>query len=289
MTRHRSPRTVEPRTPRSSLGAALLVILALVLTVPLLVPPPRPVLAQPVGASPLPSPSPSPGGAGPAVSPAPSASPSAAPSPSPAPSGLPQGPSAEEKRINAIVERMDHLNPTLKDYSVDLAIALSIKAGILRVPMDLEGTCYYKHPDRYRVELKNAPALLQKYPQIFGYQPVDPTQFTVSIRPDEVLDGRACWVLRLDKKSATSDFRGQTLWVDQQDYTSPRRSYDYTNQGRIDVRFKWRREQGFLLIDQAEGVLDFPKFGASANLVARYTGYRINQGVSDRVFDAARK
>lgn len=184
---------------------------------------------------------------------------------------------------------MEHLNPKLKDYTADLAIAVNIKAGILRLPMDLEGTCYYKQPDRYKVELRNAPSLLQKYPQIFGYHPIDPNEFNVSLRPDEVVDGRACWVLRLDKKSATSDFRGQTVWVDKQDFTSPRRAYDYTNNGRIDVHFKWRREQGFLVMDRAEGELDFPKYSASANLVARYTGYRLNRGLEDQVFDQKKK
>jgi hypothetical protein len=181
---------------------------------------------------------------------------------------------------------MDHLNPQLKDYTADVGNALNIKVSLLRVPMDLQGTYYYKQPDKYKMELKNAPALLQKYPQIYGYHPVDPQGFNISMLPDESVGGKSCWVLRLDKKSTESDFRGQTVWIQKDNYTSPRRLYNYTSNGRIDVRFKWRREQGFWVMDRVEAELDFPKFGGSASLVASYSGYRFNSGLDDKIFDS---
>ena len=189
-----------------------------------------------------------------------------------------------QKKLQALVERIDHLNPSLKDYSADVKIHVSVKLGLLRVPMDLQGACYYKQPDKYKMELKNAPSILQKYPQVFGYQPVNPTEYTLYKLPDETVNGRPCHVLRLDKKPSTSDFRGQTLWIDQEHFTSPRRLYHYIHDGRIDVRLKWRQDQAFWILDQVEGLLDFPRFSAHADVAASYGGYRFNFGLDDNLF-----
>lgn len=309
------------KTPQSPLNVSRAVLLPLgmmaaLLVATLVVPPPRPTLAATVAArhvaaatpSPSPSPSASPSpkvGASPTAAPAPagSPSPSGSPSPgasssgSPSPSASPSpGPSPstssqaeeERKRLLAIYDKSENLNPKLKDYTAGLDIAVSVKLALLRLPLSLHGTYFYKAPDKHKLELQNAPPLLSKYPQIFGMRPVKPQEHTMSRLPDEELNGRKVFVLRFDKKD-NADYRGATLWIDQEDYTTPRRLYTYKDNGKIEVELKWRKDGGYTIPDEVSANFDFPKHGAAATATAKYGSYSFNNGLDDKIFDDKKK
>lgn len=264
-----------------------------------IVPPPPPALAAPAP-SPSPSPSATPGArpsAGPSAlpasaspSPAPSKAPIAEPSPTPSPAPSPgASPTAspavetDQKKIEMITHKMEHLNPTLKDWTAEVAIEARVKLALLVLPMDLHGRSYHKAPDKYKFELQNAPALLQKYQQVFGYRPISLNDFVATLLPDETVNGRPTYVVRLDRKSP-GDFLGQTVWIDKESFTSPKRLYVYKDNGKIEVTFAWRKDGDFTLIDTMNAQFDFPRLNATASVVARYGGYRFDSGLDDALF-----
>jgi hypothetical protein len=233
-----------------------------------------PATAAPPSSSKLPSPAST-------ASPAPTKAPS--PGPSPSPSQAPVD--LEQQRIKEILQKTGGLNQKLKDYTAEMEILLELKAGFLKLPVTLEGQYFYKAPDRVRMVLRKAPALLSKYPQIFGQRPIRMEDHRVTQLADDKIDGRPVWVLRFDKKDQGSDYRGQTVYIDQQTYVQPRHIYNYKNDGRIEVNLSWMQRDGFWLLSQVVAVLDFPKHGASATATAHYKGYAINSGLDDAVFD----
>lgn len=289
--------------PRHHLGAAAIGLLSLFLAGVTVMPPPRPAAAVPArvavstptpGAVPSGSPQqPPPGSPSPSTpatpsgvpSPDGSGAPTPAPSgaPSPGPSGSPTGPDVELKKIEMIVDKMEHLNPALGDWTSDVAIEARVKLMMLVLPMDLHGRSYHKTPDKYKFELQNAPDLLKKYQQVFGYRPIVLNDFLATLLPDEDVNGRPNYVVRLDKKG-DADFRSQTVWIDKENFTSPRRLYLYKDNGKIDVTFKWRKEKEYVVIDTMDAQLDFPKLNATATVKAKYQGYRFNTGLDDSIF-----
>lgn len=214
----------------------------------------------------------------------PTPSPGISPASSPAPSAVPAG-DAEMKKVQMITEKMEHLNPALKDWTSEVAIEAKLKLLLLVLPMDLRGRSYHKAPDKYKFELQDAPALLQRYQQVFGYRPVHLEDFIATMLADQVVKGRPTYVVRLDKKSLSSDFRSQTVWIDKETFTSPRRLYLYKDNGRIDVSFNWRKEGNYTVIDTMEALLDFPKLNGTAQVNAKYGGYQFDRGLDDHIFD----
>jgi outer membrane lipoprotein-sorting protein len=231
--------------------------------------------------------SPSPSASGPVqLTPSPSGSPLASPTlgpPNPNLSPSPKPSPSEDPQHQKIVAKTENLNPQLKDFSSDIALDGNLKLSIISIPINLAGKYYYKQPDKYKMELKNAPALLAKYPNVFGYRPINVADYVVSMLPDERIDGRAMYVLRFDR-IGNSDFRGQTVWIDKDNFTSPRRIYVYKDNGKIEVAFKWRKENGNYVIERALAQLDFPKLSGTATVTATYSGYQFNVGLGDAVF-----
>lgn len=191
----------------------------------------------------------------------------------------------EQQRIRDILQKSGSLNQKLKDYTAELQIELVARLGFLQLPVTLEGQYFYKAPDKVRMVLRKAPALLSKYPQIFGQRPIRVEDHIVTRLPEEKIDGRPVWVLRFDKRDQGSDYRGQTVYIDQQTYIQPRHIYNYKNNGRIEVNLSWTQQQDFWVLNQVVAQLDFPKHSVSATATAHYKGYVFNSGLEDSVFD----
>jgi len=193
------------------------------------------------------------------------------------------------KKIKSIVERSQTLNPKLKDYVAGVGINLNPKLGILRLPIDLHGKFYFKAPDKQKIELENAPTLLQKYPQIFGIRPLKPEEHDITLLPDDRLNDREQHVLRFDKKDPGGDYRGQTIWFDKERGTITRTVYNYKDDGRITIDLSWQKLSDYTVLDTVNAELDFPKHGVSATGTAKYTDYKFNQGLSDDIFVEKKK
>ena len=302
-------------------GPAAVGLLTLVLAGTCVVAPPRPVLAAPAtvstsdalptvaptalptastspsaapvpgaspsagSASPAPGASPSPNTGGPSPTPSGSASPQPSGSPSTSPSSTPSS-DAQAKMIQMIVHRTEHLNPKLKDFTSDVTISGEAHLGpILSVPLNLHGKSYHKAPNHYRIDLNDLPDLLKRYQQMLGYRPIHLADYNATMLPDAMINGRPHYVLRLDKKGAGGDFRGETVWVDKKNFTSTRRLYSYTKNGQIDVTFHWRRQKGYIVLRNMQANLSFPGVGSlTATLNADYTNYQFNTGLDSSVF-----
>ena len=191
----------------------------------------------------------------------------------------------EQLRVKEILQKTSSINQKLKDYTAAMQIDLTVKMGILKLPVTLEGQYWYKAPDRVKMELKRAPALLSKYPQIFGQRPLRPEDHRISVLPDDEVRGHKAWVLRFDKIDEGSDYRGQTVWIDQQRFTPLRHVYSYKENGRIAVDLIWRKQDDFWVLFEVDAEFDFPKHGAAASATAHYQDYKLNIGLDDAVFD----
>lgn len=273
-------------------GGAAVGLLSLLMVGASIFPPPRPALAAPIHAPHAAVTTPSMTSSNPVMiaqaSPSPPAAPSttpaappgAAPSTSPAPVHY----EADTKRVEAICTHMEHLNPSVKDWTSEVTIEANIEVIGMKMPVDLKARAYHKAPDRYKFELQNAPAMLARFQNALGYHPISLTDWAPTLLPDDTINGRLAYVVRLDKKSSGGDLRSQTVWIDKEDFTSPRRLYLYTKNGKVDVSIKWRKEQTYTIIDQMDAQIEFPGMNLKGVAKALYGGYQFNKGLDDSIF-----
>jgi outer membrane lipoprotein-sorting protein len=181
-------------------------------------------------------------------------------------------------------EKITQVNPGLNDYSVDLKIKVAAKYQFLNPRLDLEGTYYFKKPDRHKLKLKKASYFLNKYPNIFGWSLPPLKEFNTGVKTGN-LGGRDYYVVTLTPKTIAGDIQSEEIWVDQKDYTFPRHIYRYKSGGVITLNITYRRESRFQVFDRMNASFAFPSENLNATADAAYGQYRLNQGIPDSFFD----
>jgi outer membrane lipoprotein-sorting protein len=209
--------------------------------------------------------------------------------------------------VEWLYNKMSQVNPGLKDYVADIGIVSIINTGILPLTLNMEGQYLYKSPDKHKLKLKRAPQLVQKYPQIFGWnlpkfekyhwKILDKETLYFSIKPNakkkydyvspEKADygwSAACYALEVVPREPEGDLHRYILWVDEKDYTIPRQRYEYFTRATVDLNVKFRTIDRFKLFDKMSAAFNFPEIRLSASAHAVYREYKLNQNLPDSVF-----
>lgn len=214
-------------------------------------------------------------------SPSPAAAETAAPA---RPETKPAEPAKRLSKAEEIFEKMHATNQGLEDYVGELTVNTKIKYSFLEMPVNLTGTYYYKAPDKHKVEINKAPQFLSKYPQIFGWSLPNPDEFTVKVFDSYGSDGNS-YLLRMVPKRGRGDLLKVEIVVDKSTYLFSRQIYYYRDEGEINIANTYKTVEGFNLFDTVNGVIKFPKVNVNATLDAVYNSYKINQGLSDDIFE----
>ena len=193
------------------------------------------------------------------------------------------GASVRKSFAKRIVDRMRGANPGLEDYYCPFKAKAKIKYAFLGLPVNVEGTYYFKQPDKYCVKFVKAPEFLSKYPQVFGWSLPDVEKYSI-----RYFDGEGefsdCFMLRLVPIEGRGDLEKIEMWISRETWLFPRQIYSYKNGGQVDIRCFYRDIDGFRLFDRMEAVIKFPSMGISGTAEGVYGEYVINSGLSDDIF-----
>jgi outer membrane lipoprotein-sorting protein len=180
-------------------------------------------------------------------------------------------------------QKLMEVNPGLQDYSVGVNINANVKFMLLNPDLNLEGTYYFKKPDKHKLQLKRSYNFLEKYPNIFGWELPELSQHNSTVK--EVSDGgKKYFVVILIPKVKRSDLQRQEFWIDSSNFTVPRQVFMYDGEGRITVDVTYRRDQQYWLYDRMTANFSFPKMKLNARALATYGNYRTNLGLNDEFF-----
>lgn len=181
-------------------------------------------------------------------------------------------------------EKMTRINPGLNDYSVDLKIKVSAKYQFLNPKLNLEGTYYFKKPDKHKLQLKRASYFLNKYPKIFGWSLPPLKEFNSRVELDS-MGGKDFYKVTLTPKTIAGDVVKEEIWIDRSNYTFPRHNYYYKSGGSISLQIDYRKEKDFMVYNRMQAVFSFPSEKLDASADASYLKYTMNQGLSDSFFN----
>jgi len=184
-----------------------------------------------------------------------------------------------------IFARARGLNPSLQDYTCSIAIQLKARLGFVPYNPALNGVYSYKKPDRHKLELKNAPGYLKKYPQVFGFNLPDLKRYrAVRIQATQWKKMPVHKII-LVPRSPGNDITSVEVYVHRQHSIVPK--YDtFYKQGHLLVDIEFGREKGFWVYRSMKADFEFPSVRATA--AANYSGYRFNQKLPDSHFEVQR-
>ncbi|MDQ7822741.1 MAG: hypothetical protein RDV48_08120 [Candidatus Eremiobacteraeota bacterium] len=171
-------------------------------------------------------------------------------------------------------------NRKLLDFTATMDI--TVYAYLMRFPLTAELS--FKKPDKVKMEFTRVPSWLKARESTF--RTALPTETLYRSYKSRVIGieterGKQCYALRM-----TAPDRGNVknvyLWVDSCNFT-PRKFYlSYRDGGTVELENEFASFGGFHLITRQKITFDLPEFTAKA--LVKYSGYRVNQQLSDEIF-----
>jgi hypothetical protein len=164
---------------------------------------------------------------------------------------------------NALYRRMVALNAALRTYKATIHLDIELKTFPFLSP-SLDGTAYYKKPDKEAVVFDTVPALASQFKKV--YPRIDP--------PSE-------WPANYDA-SILGDADGATK-VDDANATIASYTWTYKDGGSVSFDQSYKSVGGNFLVDKQTGHVDLPSY--KADVTSQFSNYQINIGVADSVFE----
>ncbi len=195
--------------------------------------------------------------------------------------GVPSLPVAAQSPSD-LYARMQRVNAGLKSYRADVTVAVDTH-GPPYISPTLQGTVYFKRPDKNAVIFQTIPFLAQQakhvvaqmeppssWPQVYDVTPTGDDGTTASFKLVRKKNGRIDHVdVKVDDKTAT--VTGMTyVYKDEGGTVSFTQSYDQIG--------------GNYVVKTQTGKVDIPHY--SADVSSTFSNYKINVAVPDSVFSS---
>lgn len=172
----------------------------------------------------------------------------------------------------------------VRDYQAD--VSLSVKGPNVSIN-NMRMRLYFKKPNKIHVEAAQGMAMIP--PGSFFGNPM--SELATGARPvylrTERKLGRNCDVLKLVNPKAGANAQAVTLWVDKEHTVV----VAMETSGQMAVKTSWRYEKTdgkyYLPVEITADIRmpRGPETGQSSKAVIKFSNYRINKGISDKVFE----
>lgn len=197
---------------------------------------------------------------------------------------LAQGARADQQ-VEDLFARAKALNPQLADYSADMNLILDAKVAFVPYKPNLNGTYFFKKPDKSKVKLEKAPSFLKRYPGIYGFHLPILEKYNSQVLGREKLNGAECHHIELIPKVMKSDVRRLDVWINTSDYTVARHQTTYAKEGLLTVDSEFQTVDGYTVLKAMRAVIRFPSASIEGTARATYDNYRFNQNLPDSLFN----
>lgn len=189
-----------------------------------------------------------------------------------------------DQQVEDLFAKAKALNPDLQDYSADMNLVMDAKVAFVPYKPNLNGTYYFKKPDRNHVKLDKAPSFLKRYPGIYGFHLPDLNRYNSRVVGQEKLNGTDCYHLELIPKVFKSDVRRLDIWINAQNNTIARHQTTYAKEGLLTVDTEFQTVSGYTVLKTMRAIIRFPSASIEGTARATYDNFRFNQNLPDSLF-----
>ncbi|MFN8606234.1 MAG: hypothetical protein U0931_01790 [Vulcanimicrobiota bacterium] len=183
--------------------------------------------------------------------------------------------------VEKIFEKARSVNPGMEDSSADMSVDINAVLGFIPYKTAAGGKYYHKQPDKNKLDLKDAPSWLKRYPNVFGYKLPDLTRYNVLKQQEIDFRGQPVYKIQLVPKQHTNDITNIDIYFNRNDYSVPKFDTFY-NKGHLYVDMEYSRSDRYLVCNKLNADFEFPNITATAT--ATYSNYMFNQKLPDSLF-----
>ena len=192
---------------------------------------------------------------------------------------------ATQPAAHALVQKMLAANPSLATYRARVHVNTRMLSFPWLAPK-LDGTSYYKRPNKYEVVFDRVPGYAKGFEKLFN-DVGDPSSWEkdsyLALDANRMLNGKSMLVVRMTKKIYSTTLDYTLAYVDPQSHLLARMEFYYRNGGFIAMDQKFRNEGSYQLIDTQHADIAIPHVHAVAD--ASYAAYETNVAVDSSVFE----
>jgi len=191
----------------------------------------------------------------------------------------PAAPVPLDAESNVAFKHMIALNASLQTYKATVHLDVSLKTFPYISP-SLDGTAYYKKPDKEAVVFDTVPALAAQFKKV--YPKIDPPAQWRSLYDVYVLgDAGGTTTFRLvPKKNGRVDHLD--VKADDANGTITDYTWTYKDGGFVTFDQSYKSVDGNFLVDKQSGHVELPSY--RADVTSQFSNYHLNVAVADSIF-----
>jgi len=212
----------------------------------------------------------------------------------------------QNKDPDLILKKVIESFSKIKDYEVDVQVKVDV--DFIKVP-DTKAKIYFKQPDKINFE-SDGFAMLPKEGINFSPLSFLKKDYTALYQKEDYLDGHPVSVIKIIPSSEKGDIVLTTLWVDQTHNIIRKVESTTKTNGTFTIDLKYDKEKkDFYLPDSMIFGFNIDKMNlskaftgqtetesrknigksASGRVYISYSNYKVNKGLSDKIFEKKKK
>ena len=193
-------------------------------------------------------------------------------------------PASAQTSPAAILAGIAARNPSLQSYQA----RVHVNVHMLNFPWlspKLDGTSYFKRPDKYEVVFDRVPSYAHGIDKLFGT--IDDVaawlkEWNIGYDGVRSVDGKPLFALVMTKKIYSDQIKDTVAYVDPATFQVDRMDWHYRNGGTITMTQTYREQGNYNVVSSQHADIRIPHVHAVAD--ATYAAYQTNVAVSDSVF-----
>jgi anti-anti-sigma regulatory factor len=185
-----------------------------------------------------------------------------------------------------VVRNVAAQNARLDSYEANVDVNVHLRSFPYLADR-LNGTAYFKQPDRFEVVFQSVPAVAKGFDHLYSDidDPIDwERRFDLSYAGEKTIDGHSDVVLRLVQK-VRGMIDHEDVAIDPATWHVDSMEWHYYNGGTIAMTQQYRDAGGYDVLAAQHATIRIPYVHAAAD--ATYSDYKTNVAIDDGVFTAA--
>jgi hypothetical protein len=187
--------------------------------------------------------------------------------------------------VAAVIAGMQSQWQNLKSYQVPVTLSGSVKASFVSVPFSINGTEYYRAPDKQALHLNSAPAIAQQFQNTvtsMGTPQTWPLNYSMTLKGTQIHNKHLAYVLVGTPKNGGSTVKTVTMYVAVKTFAVETVTFAYQNGSVLDLEVSHHGQSPYHLPTRISVSAKFPSYGGNAQIT--YGTYKTNIPIPDSAF-----
>ncbi|MBV8602511.1 MAG: hypothetical protein JO359_13185 [Candidatus Eremiobacteraeota bacterium] len=187
---------------------------------------------------------------------------------------------AQTSAIDGLIKRMSQVNSGLQSYTATTHVDVTLHT-LLGLAPALDGTYYYKQPDKQAIVFDTVPAVAQAFQRVYPkFDPPSrwPADYKIALLSSDASTTTLRMVPKNGGRVAHLDVK-----IDNANATPTSYTWTYTDGGYVTFDQQYAQIGGNYLVKSQSGKVELPSY--KADVVTSFSNFKVNVPIPDKVFE----